>query len=783
MSYPALLDLVSLKLHPIGEREVFSVGRRAQADLPLLDLTCSRSQFRLIREGQSIFLVGESTSTTTLVNGRTPEGRSQLRHGDTIQADKSAFRFLERPADEAKPLEGIATISAGAATLNLHEVIRLKDRIPLGDEAILGRNSQRAQILLPHVQVSRVHARIQRRDGRTFIADLQSENGTYVNDLPISADTELRPSDRIDIGPYTLLFTGDELAPATRDDNLELVGFKLSRHVADKAARSRRVLLDDVSLVIRPHEFVCLLGPSGSGKSTLLSALSARVPADDGRVLLNRRDLYAHFEAMKQDLVVVAQRDALFDMLTVRQTLEYTARLRLPPDTDAEEIAARVDKLLGDLGLAAHQYTKIRNLSGGQMKRASLANELISKPTLLFLDEVTSGLDEQTDREMMTLFRALADAGKTIVCVTHSLANVERTCHLVVILAPGGKLAFVGSPAEALAYFGIERLGDVYEKLLERPADEWRKLFVQSDEHRNYVVDRLPHRETMPPATTPPRPRRRPGSIREFLHQASLLTRRHVRLLCADPLALAVMAGQSLLIAILLVLVFGHFAKFDNPIEKVNRAVVLLFLLNISCFWFGCNNAAKAIVKERVICTRERAFNLRTDGYYLSKLLPLTLTSGLQTLLLFAVVNAGCAPPGFRVGSLAFLLALSATGTMLGLALSALATSEDVAITLVPLVLVPQIILADAIVRLEGFGLWLAKIGVTCFWGQRGLNASLPDYLARAAGMDAHPIGEAMFFLALHGLALIAATVVILRLGDRRRRRMGRIPKLTKSGR
>src|SRR5205814_8117974 len=114
--------------------------------------------------------------------------------------------------------------------------------------------------------------------------------------------------------------------------------------------------------------------------------------------------------------------------------------------------------------------TQIRYLSGGQVKRASLANEIMCKPSLLFLDEVTSGLDEQTDREVMNLFRSLADAGKTVVCITHSLANVERTCHLVVILTAGGKLAFVRKPAEALAYFNIERLGHVYDRPADQPA-------------------------------------------------------------------------------------------------------------------------------------------------------------------------------------------------------------------------------------------------------------------------------------------------------------------------
>src|SRR6185369_8263090 len=158
-------------------------------------------------------------------------------------------------------------------------------------------------------------------------------------------------------------------------------------------------------------------------------------------------------------------KDALHESLTVGQALWYTARLRLPPDTSTAEAETCVGEMLETVGLASRRGTCIRHLSGGQLKRASLGNEVLCKPSLLFLDEVTSGLDEQTDREMMNLFRSLADAGKTVVCITHSLANVERTCHLVVVLTAGGKLAFVGKPMEALAYFRIDRLGDVYERL------------------------------------------------------------------------------------------------------------------------------------------------------------------------------------------------------------------------------------------------------------------------------------------------------------------------------
>src|SRR5262249_12909077 len=215
----------------------------------------------------------------------------------------------------------------------------------------------------------------------------------------------------------------------------------------------------------RPREFVCLLGPSGSGKTTLLAILSGRNPPTAGAVTVNGEDLYADFVALKQDIAVVPQRDVLHDSLAVGAALRYTAELRLPPDLSGDGVEASVSDILDVVGLGKRRGMLIRHLSGGQAKRASLANEMVARPSLLFLDEVTSGLDEQTDREVMELFRQVADGGKTVVCITHNLANVEATCHLVVILTEGGRLAFIGTPDEAKTYFAIARLGDVYRKL------------------------------------------------------------------------------------------------------------------------------------------------------------------------------------------------------------------------------------------------------------------------------------------------------------------------------
>src|SRR5262249_30227135 len=332
-----------------------------------------------------------------------------------------------------------------------------------------------------------------------------------------------------------------------------LVGHNLRRVVKDRATGQPLTLLDDVSLVVRPREFVCLLGPSGSGKSTLLAMLSGRARPDGGAVLVNGQDLHANFAALKQDIAVVPQKDVLHDSLAVGAALRYTAELRLPPDTGRDEIAASVADILEVVGLTPRRGTLIRHLSGGQVKRASLANELMARPSLLFLDEVTSGLDEQTDRDMMELFRQVADGGKTVVCITHSLANVEATCHLIVILTEGGWLAFVGTPEEAKAHFQIPRLGEVYRKLAERKPREWSERFRATPYFRRYVTDRLPSGPGRQATRAAPRVRRRPSA----LLQAKVLTRRYVSIWSGDRYALLAMLGQCLLVAILLGLVYG----------------------------------------------------------------------------------------------------------------------------------------------------------------------------------------------------------------------------------
>jgi ABC-type multidrug transport system ATPase subunit len=806
-NYPALTDQATRALYPLRSAESFLVGRNETADLCVLDARCSRHHFRIVKTEGRYHVEPLAPHNPTWCNGRPVAGRLPLEHGAVLQAGQSRFQFLLRPLTEASaqraaavPLETLPAPAAAAGTV-------LDGRpIPVSGDLTLGRFEEAVQVYLPHPQVSRLHARLSVRGDGAVLEDLGSANGTFVNGSRIHGPAALRRGDQIDIGPYALSFTGTALVPRTRTDNAELVARGLRRVVTSRDTGKPLTVLDDVTLVVRPREFVCLLGPSGSGKSTLLAALSGRAPADGGSVQLNGKDLYAHFEAVKQDMAVVPQKDVLHDALAVGRALWYTARLRLPPDTSAAEIEACLSGMLETVGLGDRRGTAIRHLSGGQVKRASLANEILCKPSLLFLDEVTSGLDEQTDREMMNLFRSLADAGKTVVCVTHSLANVERTCHLVVVLTPGGKLAFVGKPAEALAYFRIDRLGDVYERLREQPAEHWQQAFLTSPLYQRYVGGRLP--SDAGAAAEAPTASGGHDRLRLFARQAALLTRRYFAVWVADYPSLLAMAGQALLVAVLLCALFGDLsAEVRRPAPaappprlmtaaeaeawkkeaeaNARRAaddarlaantVNLLLLLAVSCFWFGCNNAAKEIVKERTIYTRERDFNLLAGSYYASKLLLLTAFSGAQAVLLYAVVRTWCGVQVQPALGMAVLLLLALAGVTTGLAISAFSKTEEMAITLVPVAVIPQIILSGVIAPLSGWSKALALAGCTTYWGNRALEGAgcLSESLAAAVSPDPlrqHWPWPALLVLLLHAAAGVALALALLYRQGRRGR-------------
>lgn len=703
----------------------------------------------VLKEGR-VWLIHRSRSNSTVVRGEAVEKPLALDVGDSFQLGYTG------PTIEiagVPPVAGQTILAAKASDYISPQQLKTK-RFEIDAGGIVGRVPT-AKFPLPHALVSRRHATIKVVDGKVFIADAGSANGTFVDGERIQAQSELQMGSVVDIGPFTLVFDGKGLVSRTRANNVQIDVSDLSYVVTDSNSGRKLHLLNGVSFAIDPGQFVAVLGPSGSGKSTLLKIVSGRNWPFAGLVSLNGRDLHREFAAFKEDLVVVAQVTAFHNSLTVRQTLDYCAQLRLQSDTSKDERIVIVRESLTKVGLEERPETTVKNLSGGQLKRLGLACELISDPSLVFLDEVTSGLDEQADGEMMKLFRTLADTGKTLVCVTHNLSHVEVNCHKVLVLTVGGRVAFYGSPQETCKYFGVRNLADVYATLGTKSPQDWHAAFMS---YKSLSDSGKP----AAPNSNENQPRKKSLLARAGLRSASqtfVLIKRYLSVWLGDYQALLALFGQALLVTVLLCLVFSSIPDVGETAELLTRKSEirnLLFLIGISCFWLGANNSAKEIVKERKIFERERSFNLVPEAFWASKIFVLSWIGFLQSALLTLTVVLVCGLPGNLFAYIGISLLLSMLGTSLGLAISANSKSEELSVALVPAAIIPQIILAGVVANLNGVSEFLANVFTTSYWGQQLYENFVPA--ADQIPDDARP--TAILCLLILGAHLAAFQVV-----------------------
>ena len=485
-------------------------------------------------------------------------------------------------------------------------------------------------------------------------------------------------------------------------------------------------ILDEISLVVEPNEFVALLGPSGSGKSTLMNAMTGRRRASSGHITLNGEDFYANAAKYRERIGHVPQKDIVHFALSVQQELAFSAKLRLPAGTPKDAIYQRVSDVINQIGLPDRADTRISDLSGGQLKRVSLGVELLSDPELLFLDEATSGLDAGTEARMMSLFRRLADSGRTVVCITHNLENV-CLCDLVILLT-AGRLVYYGPPSDLLTHFGLAKLSQVYDCLETRTPDEWTQHYLASEYYRKYIVERQGvGTGSIAPQGQPamsqnsagiPKPQ---GALQQFL----VLTHRYFTVTLQDRRNVILLLAQAPIIALLLGLVFRN-ENFNDPGKGEQSQRTLSFLLMVSAIWFGCINSAREIVKELPIYLRERAINLRLGSYLGSKVTILSFLCILQCAALMAITLA-MTPLHPRVGiQIACLLPTAVAGMLMGLFVSALVKSEDKAMAIIPILLIPQVIFSGAILTLSGLAEAIAKWIVVSYWAFDGMLHALP---------------------------------------------------------
>ena len=309
--------------------------------------------------------------------------------------------------------------------------------------------------MLADPNVSRFHAEVVRRDGRVRAGDLGSRNGTRVNGELVERAV-LEPGSEVGIGPYRLTFDGAAFVAATSTARCGSTRGDVVVEVREKRILDRR------SLRVEPGEFVAFIGESGSGKTTLIKALAgvtSPTAASHGQRRADRRAPHRH-------RLRAAGRDRPPGADGARGARVLGA-LRLPADTSDEEIAQTVERVLEEVALDEHADTRIGSLSGGQRKRAGVASELLGRPSLLFLDEPTTGLDPGLETQMMALLRELAERSRAVIVVTHATKNLGL-CDKVAVMGRGGDLTYFGPPDGRLEFFGVDDYDGVYGALERR---------------------------------------------------------------------------------------------------------------------------------------------------------------------------------------------------------------------------------------------------------------------------------------------------------------------------
>ena len=557
-------------------------------------------------------------------------------------------------------------------------------------------------IVIPDVLASRHHATLVPKPGGAEIIDNRSINGTFVNGARVESAV-LHDGDTVTIGNVDLLFRGGTLVRRTETEAATRTG-GLEVHGVTWTIEGNKTLLDNISMAARPGMLTAVIGPSGAGKSTFARLVAGYTHPTTGTVSFEGHDVHAEYASLRSRIGMVPQDDVVHGQLTVRQALMYAAELRLPPDTNKADREQVVNQVLEELEMTKHLDTRVDKLSGGQRKRASVALELLTGPSLLILDEPTSGLDPALDRQVMTMLRQLADAGRVVLVVTHSLTYLD-VCDQVLLLAPGGKTAFYGPPDQIGPSMGTTNWADIFSSVAGDP-DAANKRFIA---------------QHGPP---PPQPAaQKPADLGEptktsLRRQFSTIARRQMRLIVSDRGYFLFLAFLPFIMGVLSLTVPGD-VGFGVPVpaiqggEAPNEPGQILVLLNVGAIFMGTALTIRALIGERAIFLREQAVGLSTSAYILAKVFVFALFALLQSAIVVGInvwgkkwgpgaVTSGAVIPPRTLELYVDVAACCVAAAMTGLALSALAKSNEQIMPLLVIAIMSQLVFQGGMIPVTG---------------------------------------------------------------------------------
>lgn len=791
-SAPPLIVTSVRNTHRLNAGTEYRVGRNPGADFELADPRVSWDHAILYTQGP-IWVIEDRSSRNGTYLGTERIGRLEITgpcvlHFGNAQ-DGQVLSFEPQASGPPPSTPGFGW-GAGQDSVFLPGVDREPtSRIPLQTQVVkIGRRPDN-DVVVTDLGVSKLHAELRMSPtGRYQLIDLGSHNGTYVNGVRVN-QAELTEDDLVSIGRATFRLADGVLIEYIDEGKIEFEAHELLVRVNDGG--KQKVLLEGITFTLPERSMMAVIGPAGAGKSTLLNALTGKRQADEGRVLYDYRDLYDSYDELRHRIGLVPQDSVTHNQLTPKSALGYAAELRLPSDTEVAERNERVDEVLGELDMTPHAGTRIDRLSGGQKKRVNIGLELLTRPSLLFLDEPTSPLDPHLKRELFQQMRKMADkaaeTGQSVVVITHDVeSKLIDQCDRLIVLVPGGKMAYFGPPREGLTYFGKEDWAEVFAEFATHPERDWAGEFRGSAACAKYITTPMAARLNQP------LPQRRPEEEKDRrqrggLTQVFTMARRYRRVMAADRGFLIVATAMPLVLGCLVRLMPAPTGLAGPPHLNGNAIQVLLILVMGACLT-GTANSVNEFIKERDIFERERMAGLSAGAYLFSKVLVLGAISVVQTVLIVVIGLAGAKMPshgalipGSPLIELTVGLAvLCVVSMLLGLAVSTLVSKGDQTMPALVGIVMIQVVLSGGVFPLTGVETYVAAIA-PARWGLGALsstiNLNLINQVAPGTAPDlvwAHTsdqwLKDMALMIVIGLIGLIIARIRLGKMGPHRRK-------------
>lgn len=685
--------LRSINFSDFGKNKV-TFGRSKENDIVIdsLHIDFEQGYFELNEYGLQI--VNKSDFSDMLANSSKKTEQLYLIEGGFV-------KFCRTDSEQSEGALILVSINKGLDEWKKHEISFGK--IKIGSSGI-------CDIILSPTGIAKHHATIHCIANKISIVDENSVNGVYLNSRKIQPGKNefLQHLDVIHIGNSKILVLGNALYYQIFERSIRLDAINIVKQV--KVKFKTKQISSHINMNIKPSEFVAFVGGSGAGKSTFMKCISGVDTPTSGMVLLNGEDLHENYDSLKSNIGYVPQDDIVYSNLTLHDMLDYAAKLRMPDSATRKARKQRIKEVLDIVQLTDFENSYIRQLSGGQRKRASIAVELIADPNLFFLDEPTSGLDPGTERSIMKTLRKMSSMGKTIILVTHNTLNLHL-CDKVAFFGPGGHLCFYGTPQETLEFFGVSDFVDIYN-IINDNVEQWYESF---EETRTLEQPKIVEKN---------KSNNIKNENKSFFKQLINLITRYIKLISNDWMQLLLLFAQAPIIAMGLTLV-----TTPELYKSYEDTKAMLFSFGCACIWLGLLNAVQEICKEKVILQKEHMADLKLSAYLLSKFIVQGILAFIQAFILVFVFQKIEGQPensilidGFwDIQIVCFLTILCAAA--LGLFISAAVKNANIAMEIIPLLLVPQLLFSGMLFELDGATDVISNV-VLCRWVVEGLGTT-----------------------------------------------------------